>query len=243
MNQMKPVTAYIVVIASAVLAFCLLAGGFYVAASSKEEPSPPTPRQTTSTTPTSALPPPPPQPVPVAPQSVGRVSIEHKGQVLVDADYDSMPYELPLNPAGPQETMTRWVEGLGDSPHDAKDGTVYLLGHAWGQQQLVLNPISEAITDAAIDAPSEVVPYTEFEAHRKSTDALNGATVTMDDSHGGRYTWEITDSWLSPKEDALYDKGIMDEKRPGRIVIIACSVDGTNDLGYNTIMEGFLKEA
>ena len=95
MNQMKPVTAYIVVIASAVLAFCLLAGGFYVAASSKEEPSPPTPRQTTSTTPTSALPP-PPQPVPVAPQSVGRVSIEHKGQVLVDADYDSMPYELPL---------------------------------------------------------------------------------------------------------------------------------------------------
>lgn len=243
MNHMKPVTAYTIVVVSAVLAFCLLAGGFYVSASSKEEPNPPTPRPTTSTTTPTSTPPPPPSPVFTAPNNVGKVSIENKGEVLVDADYDSMPYVLPLNPEGPQATMTRWVDGLGVSPHDAKDGTVYLLGHAWGQQQLVLNPISEAITDAAINAPSEVVPYTEFEAHRKSTGVLNGATVTMDDGHGGRYTWEITDSWLSPKEDALYDKGIMDEKRPGRIVVIACSVDGTNDLGYNTIMEGFLKEA
>lgn len=243
MSHMKPVTTYTIVIASSVLAFCLLAGGFYVAASSKEEPKPPAPRPTTSVTPTqSSTPPPPPQPVFTAPQNIGKVSIEHKGQIIVNADYDSMPYELPLNPAGPQATMTRWVDGLGVSPHNAKDGTVYLLGHAWGQQQLVFNPISEAITDAAINAPSEVVPYTEFEAHRKSTDVFNGATVTMDDGQGGRYTWEITDSWLSPKEDALYDQGIMDEKKPGRIIIIACSVDGTNDLGYNTIMEGFLKE-
>ncbi|WP_395888253.1 sortase [Corynebacterium aurimucosum] len=65
---------------------------------------------------------------------------------ITGATYDSMPFVLPLNPAGPQETMVRWVQDWGESPATAEHGTTYVLGHAWGQQKLVFNPFSEVVT-------------------------------------------------------------------------------------------------
>lgn len=158
------------------------------------------------------------------------------------ATFASMPYALPLNPAGPQNTMVRWVEGWGVSPKDAEKGTMYVLGHAWGTAPLVFNPLSEAVTaDVNLNAPPQNVNGTDGKpVKRYSSDVLNGARITMRDGANHQKTWKVTRSWLVDKNEAIVDPDIMDDKRPGRIVLIACSVSGSNDLGYNVIVEGEL---
>lgn len=158
------------------------------------------------------------------------------------ATYASMPYALPLNPAGPQNTMVRWVDGWGVSPKDAEKGTMYILGHAWGAAPLVFNPLSEAVTaDVNLNAPPKNVNGTDGKpVKRYSSDVLNGARIKMRDGANHQKTWKVTRSWLVDKNEAIVDPDIMDDKRPGRIVLIACSVSGSNDLGYNVIVEGEL---
>lgn len=158
------------------------------------------------------------------------------------ATFDSMPYALPLNPAGPQNTMVRWVNGWGVSPKDAEKGTMYVLGHAWGAAPLVFNPLSEAVTaDVDLNAPPKNVNGTDGKpVKRYSSDVLNGAKIKMRDGANHQRTWKVTRSWLVDKNEAIVDPDIMDDKRPGRIVLIACSVSGSNDLGYNVIVEGEL---
>lgn len=158
------------------------------------------------------------------------------------ATFDSMPYALPLNPAGPQNTMVRWVDGWGVSPKDAEKGTMYILGHAWGAAPLVFNPLSEAVTaDVNLNAPPKNVNGTDGKpVKRYSSDVLNGARIKMRDGANHQKTWKVTRSWLVDKNEAIVDPDIMDDKRPGRIVLIACSVSGSNDLGYNVIVEGEL---
>lgn len=158
------------------------------------------------------------------------------------ATFDSMPYALPLNPAGPQNTMVRWVNGWGVSPKDAEKGTMYILGHAWGAAPLVFNPLSEAVTaDVNLNAPPKTVNGTDGKpVKRYSSDVLNGAKIKMRDGANHQKTWKVTRSWLVDKNEAIVDPDIMDDKRPGRIVLIACSVSGSNDLGYNVIVEGEL---
>lgn len=158
------------------------------------------------------------------------------------ATFDSMPYALPLNPAGPQNTMVRWVDGWGVSPKDAEKGTMYILGHAWGAAPLVFNPLSEAVTaDVNLNAPPKNVNGTDGKpVKRYTSDVLNGARIKMRDGANHQKTWKVTRSWLVDKNEAIVDPDIMDDKRPGRIVLIACSVSGSNDLGYNVIVEGEL---
>lgn len=158
------------------------------------------------------------------------------------ATFDSMPYALPLNPAGPQNTMVRWVDGWGVSPKDTEKGTMYILGHAWGAAPLVFNPLSEAVTaDVNLNAPPKNVNGTDGKpVKRYSSDVLNGARIKMRDGANHQRTWKVTRSWLVDKNEAIVDPDIMDDKRPGRIVLIACSVSGSNDLGYNVIVEGEL---
>lgn len=158
------------------------------------------------------------------------------------ATYASMPYALPLNPAGPQNTMVRWVDGWGVSPNNAEKGTMYVLGHAWGAAPLVFNPLSEAVTaDVNLNAPPKNVTGTDGKpVKRYSSDVLNGARITMRDGVNHGHTWKVTRSWLVDKNEAIVDPDIMDDKRPGRIVLIACSVSGSSDLGYNVIVEGQL---
>lgn len=158
------------------------------------------------------------------------------------ATYASMPYALPLNPAGPQNTMVRWVDGWGVSPKDAEKGTMYILGHAWGAAPLVFNPLSEAVTaDVNLNAPPKNVNGTDGKpVKRYTSDVLNGARIKMRDGANHQKTWKVTRSWLVDKNEAIVDPDIMNDKRPGRIVLIACSVSGNNDLGYNVIVEGEL---
>lgn len=158
------------------------------------------------------------------------------------ATFASMPYALPLNPAGPQNTMVRWVDGWGVSPKDAKKGTMYILGHAWGAAPLVFNPLSEAVTaDVDLNAPPESVTGTDGKpVKRYTSDVLNGARIKMRDEANHQKTWKVTRSWLVDKNEAIVDPDIMADERKGRIVLIACSVSGSADLGYNVIVEGEL---
>lgn len=173
-----------------------------------------------------------------APAGVGTFTLT--GATNVAATYDSMPYVLPLNPAGPQDTMVRWVDGWGQSPATAELGTTYVLGHAWGQQKLVFNPISETVTATADMATPVVVQGDEGTTVRRYVStALNGSTIAMSDAAGSR-EWVVDTAYLVDKYDAAYDTGLINESIPGRIVLIACSVDGNVDLNYNVIVEGHL---
>lgn len=110
------------------------------------------------------------------------------------ATFDSMPYALPLNPAGPQNTMVRWVDGWGVSPKDAEKGTMYILGHAWGAAPLVFNPLSEAVTaDVNLNAPPKNVNGTDGKpVKRYSSDVLNGAKIKMRDGANHQKIWKVT---------------------------------------------------
>lgn len=174
-------------------------------------------------------------------ENVGGFSISGPATVT-GASYDSMPYALPLNPAGPQETMVRWVEGWGVPPSNADNGTVYVLGHAWGTVPLVFNPISEVVTNSVnLDAEPELVEGTDgLPVSRYSSGVLDGSLITMEDADGNRINWSVTNSWLVKKDEAIADPDIMAEGIPGRIILIACSVSGSLDLGYNVVVEGYM---
>lgn len=204
--------------------------------------------QAVQTTPVVAVPPAPsieettPPPPPTQLASVGAFTM-NTPQGDINATYDTMPYVLPLNPAGPQETMVRWVEGWGVPPVDNDEGTTYVLGHAWGKQQLVFNLISETVTNSVDpNNPNYITGTDGMDVSRIESDVLNGSTITMSDEDGNQREWEVTRSWLVGKNDAIADPDIMDESRKGRVVLIACSVQGSEDLGYNVIVEGFLKD-
>ena len=233
-----PIVAVLVTLA------CVCAGAFLVltrnTATEQPEPLAASTPVTTSTTP----PPPPPPPnvnAGPAPMDVGTFSIE--GSVpLVGATYASMPYVLPLDPPGPQTTMVRWVEGWGQPPSKAQDGTVYILGHAWAQQQLVFNPISERVSaDVLLDAPPEQVPAVSGgTVPRYSSSILNGSKLRTTDEHGAAREWVVDGAWLVGKQDAIEDAELVDTTIPGRIILIACAVKDNQDLDYNVIVSGRL---
>ena len=176
-----------------------------------------------------------------APQGAGQFTMSGPAAIS-GATYDVMPYQLPLNPAGPQATMVRWVNGLGVSPQRAEKGSVYVLGHAWGSAPLVFNPISEKVT-AAVNRnrpPAKINGTDNKPVTRYSSKVLNGSRIKMQDAQGNARVWQVTRSWLVPKNEAIADPDVMAQNRPGRIVLIACAVSGDRDLGYNVIVEGKL---
>ncbi|QGU01662.1 hypothetical protein CKALI_03915 [Corynebacterium kalinowskii] len=175
------------------------------------------------------------------PATVGGFEMDGPAPV-VGAQFASMPYELPLNPAGPQESMVRWVEGWGQNPSTVEQGTMYVLGHAWGQQKLVFNSISEVVTAAVnLNEPPQQVPAASGgTVGRYASDVLNGSRITMKDAAGNERVWIVDNAWLVDKYDAIEDAELMNENDKGRIILIACSVSGTQDLGYNVIVSGHL---
>ena len=174
------------------------------------------------------------------PSYLGRFSMNGPAPIT-NATYDSMPYSLPLNPAGPQETMVRWVDGWGQSPATAEDGTVYVLGHAWGQRPLVFNPISEIVTaNVDFNSPQQVAGDEGVRVDHYVTDVLNGSQVEMTSPEKETKKWTVDTAYLVPKDTAAYDTNLINTSIPGRLVLIACSVDGANDLGYNVVVEAHL---
>ncbi|MEJ5998539.1 sortase [Corynebacterium sp. H130] len=223
-----------------VTALILLPALLLVGCGKDEEKIEAGPLTTTSATPT-PTPTPTKTPTP-PPATLGSFEMDGPAKVT-GAQYASMPYVLPLNPAGPQETMVRWVEGWGVNPSNSEQGTMYVLGHAWGQQKLVFNSISEVVT-AAVDLnkpPQQVPAVSGGTVGRYASDVLNGSRITMKDEAGHERVWVVDNAWLVDKYDAIEDKELMDEHDKGRIILIACSVSGTQDLGYNVIVSGHLE--
>ncbi|MDO4929439.1 MAG: sortase [Corynebacterium sp.] len=164
-----------------------------------------------------------------------------RGAATINGTYDSMAYHLPLNPPGPQATMVRWVYGMGVGPTNAQDGTMYLLGHAWGQQRLVFNPISELATNTTnLNAPVPVNAIGGGTVNRYYTNALNGSTMTMTDAAGNARTWVVDTAYLIRKNDSIADADLMNNGVRGRVAIITCAVQGRADLDYNVIVMGHL---
>lgn len=227
------------------LSGALLAMSFCYPVSSAGD-SEPTIAQGPVRTPTPPPPPPAPPhpndlPGPAAQGSFEMVNRENQ-PFIVGATYDSMPFVTPLNPAGPQETMTRWVEGWGVDPAHAHDGTVYVMGHAWATAPLVFNPFSEVVTADALNKTGEqVTSLSSYPVSRKSSDVLNGYRVMMRDNEGRERVWVVDDAFLIDKFEAIDDADLMDDSQKGRIVMIACSVSGANDLGYNVVVVGHLE--
>lgn len=253
---------YAITIAALVATIALVIAGFWTGGAalknSLDNPAPPTATSSapvSSPSPTSNKPRPTSEEKPVetdpyrdlktlnsgvSPAGFGTFSMTGPAHIEA-ASYDSMPYELPLNPAGPQATMVRWVDGWGQSPATAEQGTTYVLGHAWGQQRLVFNPISEVVTsNVDFDRPTIVRGDDGVEVTRYHTSVLNGSVVTMTDPDGHGRAWEVTGAYLVNKYEAIDDSELVDDSIPGRIVLIACSVDGSVDLEYNVIVTGEL---
>lgn len=204
--------------------------------------SPATPETTTmrSETPSSAAPTPPPLNEGPAPALIGAFEMDGPA-AITGATYDSMPFVVPLNPAGPQDTMVRWVDGWGQSPATAEQGTTYVLGHAWGQQKLVFNPFSEVVTaNVDLNNPTIVEGLDGMDVQRFSTPILNGSHIRMTSDDGVGREWIVDNAFLVDKEDLGSDADLMNTEVPGRIVLIACAVDGSTDLEYNVIVTGHL---
>lgn len=164
------------------------------------------------------------------------------GPISLNLDYSVMPYTIPLNPAGPQATMVRWVDGLGYSPNAADKGTVYVLGHAWSQAHLAFNPISAAVVDSAAWSNPDVVTGTDgMPVTRYYSSALNGGVIAMTNDQGQTREWIVDGAYTIPKTDAIADPQLMDEEVPGKIVVIACAVADDADLEYNVVVTGNLR--
>ena len=246
MDRSQRVSTVVMTAGAAVLAVVVAVAATWAVPKDDPEPEPvesSTPAPTPPPTPSPAPPPPPPGPnegEPPAGEGSFSVKGADGGELVSGAQYASMPYELPLNPAGPQESMVRWVEGWGVPPERAEEGTVYVLGHAWAQAPLVFNPLSERVSADALGKPDEPVETLLYPVFRRSSDVLDGARVEMVDGGGNRRVWEVDDAFLVDKEQAIDDKGLMDESVAGRVVLIACSVDGGEDLGFNVVVTGHL---
>ena len=200
--------------------------------------APETPRS--SETSSSAAPTPPPLNAGPAPALTGTFEMDGPA-TITGATYDSMPFVTPLNPAGPQATMVRWVDGWGESPATAEQGTTYVLGHAWGQQKLVFNPFSEVVTtNVDLGAPTTVEGLDGVQVQRFTTSTLNGSHVRMTSGDGAGREWIVDNAFLVGKDQLGSDADLMNTEVPGRIVLIACAVDGYTDLDYNVIVTGHL---
>ncbi|MBN9644549.1 hypothetical protein ACFSSC_06090 [Corynebacterium mendelii] len=158
------------------------------------------------------------------------------------ADYDRMAYQLPLNPPGPQASMVRWVDGWGVAPQHAQHGTLYILGHAWAQQKLVFNGVSEKVAASVnTGGPAQMVPaYGGGQVPRWPTTVLNGTRIYMNGHNHVRREWIVDNAYLIRKTDSINDIELNNAHIPGRIVLLTCAVGGGRDLPFNVIVTGHL---
>ena len=160
---------------------------------------------------------------------------------VIDASLCAMPYTPPLNPPSGDNNTVCWVNGnFGQAPSANQPATTYFLGHAWSRSPMVLNPLSEAVTAAADFAhPTSLTGTDGDPVTRVPSNALRGDTVTV--AIGGEpLVFTVDDAWLVPKTHAAADPDVMDDKRPGRIIIITCAVGNGQDLDYNVIVSAHI---
>ena len=194
--------------------------------------APPPPVTTTlpaSPTPTPTPPPDPRRPVAAA----APTSFVLTGPAFtVKAKVCPMDYVLPLDPPGDQFHTVCWVRNtFGVAPSYPSTGTSYVLGHAWAEADLVLNPLSTYATsfftgtNGRIEDGVAVFPVPQ----------INGYTLTLG-TPTGSLTYTVTETLLMAKEDAIKVKAIMSATTPDRVVLITCAVKNGKDLDDNVVV-------
>ncbi|MDK6565286.1 class F sortase [Corynebacterium pyruviciproducens] len=164
-------------------------------------------------------------------RSTGRLYLD--GPVPVStARYSPTPVTDPLEPIDPDPNAVQWVEGLGVSPSDAEQGTVFLIGHSWSAGSYALNPVSRFVTTRTDFSPGQ--------GSRLVSSGIEGATLTLEDANRVSRRWRIHSSYLVPKDEAHSDSGLFDPHEPGRLVLITCAITADRDLHYNVVLIGQL---
>lgn len=149
----------------------------------------------------------------------------------VQAAVCGMDPVFPLDPPGDQLHTVCWVtHGFGVAPASRTSGTTYVLGHAWAQQQLVLNPLSEFAT--AHEAP---VRYQANGVAINAVPALRNYRITLQTATG-TLGYTVTTAFLVGKLDARGVASLMQTSTPNRLVVITCAVADHVDLPQNVIV-------
>jgi hypothetical protein len=149
----------------------------------------------------------------------------------VDASVCQMPYVRPLDPPGDQMHTVCWVnKDFGFAPASPSRGTSYILGHAWAQATLVLNPLSEFAT-AHVSTRARM----ENGIATYPVAALKGYHIRVDTAKG-RLTYRVTRAYLVAKNQAGFVTSLMAEHTRNRVVVITCAVKNGVDLDQNVIV-------
>ena len=203
-----------------------------IAASSSATPTPsasPSP----SATPTSARPSAPHEVV----ASSAPTEFEIKGPAFdIRANVCGMLNIRPLDPPGEQHHTVCWVkEGFGVPP-GSTSGTTYILGHAWGQDDLeVLNGLSSTAMKQVLTAtPVQVSGVDTY-----PVTAMDGYTLTLR-TGSGVLTYTVRDAYAVSKNQAGYVQPLMNQTIPNRVVIITCGELNHRDYDYNIIVDAYL---
>ena len=150
----------------------------------------------------------------------------------IDAKVCGMPYVRPLDPPGDQVHTVCWVDhDFGVAPGSPSTGTTYVLGHAWAEAKLVLNPLSEFATAHASARPRTLangVAVFDFPA-------IKGYRLRLDTARG-HLTYSVSAGFLVAKSEAGNVASVMAQTIRNRVVIITCAVKNGVDLDQNVIV-------
>jgi hypothetical protein len=163
-------------------------------------------------------------------------AFEMKGAAFdIKASVCQMPNVRPLDPPGDQLHTVCWVESdFGVAPGSNAKGTSYVLGHAWAEAQLVLNPLSEF----AMKHVDEQHPLNEAGVPTYPVKALNGYTITLRTA-GGTLTYQVKRAFTVSKLQAGDVPSLM-ANTPKRVVLITCGVRDGRDIDVNVVAYAYL---
>lgn len=160
------------------------------------------------------------------------LAFQMKGPAFtIKADVCRMPNVRPLNPPGDQLHTVCWVESdFGVAPGSHSRGTSYILGHAWAQQKLVFNPLSEFAMNHVSATPkmrSGVATY--------PVRGLTGYRIVLR-TRTGVLTYRVDAAYTVAKMEAANVRSLMAETTPNRVVLITCGVKDGVDVDVNVIV-------
>ena len=190
---------------------------------------PPQPSPTTMSTP---APTPSGPPHDVVPAAAPTAFVMSGPAFTIKAKVCKMDFVLPLDPPGDQFHTVCWVKRkFGVAPASDTAGTSYILGHAWAEAKLVLNPLSEramkqvAGAHAVTESGVPIYPVTNVDGY------LIKLTLP-----GGTLTYKVSRAFAVSKENAIKVESIMKTTIPNRVVIITCGEQNGKDYDDNIIV-------
>jgi hypothetical protein len=130
-----------------------------------------------------------------------------------------------------------WVQDatFGSAPGTNATDTVYYLCHSWSVEYRSCNPIAEkavqspkvADTRSALAGTGDPVAVQSFH----SLDGVDFNTVTQK----GTLTYQVEQSFTVAKAEA-WRIALIQETKPGRLILITCATDGDTDLDFNVVV-------